>query len=61
MNDDDAIADFVDASARALELPIAAGYRATVITVMERIAAYAADVAAFGLADDVEIAAAFTP
>ena len=61
MNDDDAIANLVDASASVLEMPIAPEYRAAVISVMKRIAGFAADVAAFPLPDDVETAAVFTP
>ena len=53
-----ALAALVDANAHVLEIPLVGEDRASVVAAMTRIAAFAADVAAFPLADDVEIASA---
>jgi hypothetical protein len=50
------IAAFVDASAALHAMPLGDERRAAVIAVMSRLAAFAADVAAVPLGDDVEIA-----
>jgi hypothetical protein len=55
------IAIFVDATAVMLNMPLDAHHREGVIAAMTRLAAFAADVAAVELSDDVEIAGTFTP
>jgi hypothetical protein len=55
------IANFVDATAVTLKMPLDAHHREGVIVAMTRLAAFAADIAAVELSDDVEIAGAFVP
>jgi 1-carboxybiuret hydrolase subunit AtzG-like protein len=55
------IAIFVDATAVTLNMPLDVHHREGVIAAMTRLAAFAADVAAVELSDDVEIAGAFVP
>jgi hypothetical protein len=56
-----AIAAYVDATAVALHMPLDARHREGVVTAMTRLAAFAADVAAVELPNDVEIAGVFVP
>jgi hypothetical protein len=56
-----AVADYVDAAAAALGMPLAAEHRAGVITAMTRLAAFAADIATVELSNTVEIAGLFVP
>jgi hypothetical protein len=55
------IAVFVDAAAVTMNMPLDAHHREGVIAAMTRLAAFAADVAAVELSDNVEIAGAFVP
>ena len=57
----DAIAAFVDASALVLEMPLAGEERAAVIAAMTRIAAFAADVVAFPLTEEVGSSSLLVP
>ncbi len=59
--DEDESRVYVDAAAKLLAMPLAGVDRAVVFGVMQRLAAYAADVAAYELALDVEIAGRFDP
>jgi hypothetical protein len=62
MEDDaPAVGAYVDAAATALGMPLNGERRAAVIAAMTRLAAFAGDVAAVELADDVEIAGVFVP
>jgi hypothetical protein len=62
MVDDPAvIAAHVDAAAALLAMPLDDARRAAVIVAMTRIAAFARDVAAVPLGDDVEISGVFVP
>jgi hypothetical protein len=55
------LAAHVDASAALLGMPLAGERRASVIAAMSRLAAFAADVVAVPLGDEVEIAGVFVP
>ena len=55
------IAIFVDATAVTLNMPLDADHREGVIAAMTRLAAFAADISAVEMSDDVEIAGTFTP
>ena len=55
------IAAYVDASAGLLGMPLSAERRSAVVTAFARLSAFAADVAAVPLADDVELAGVFVP
>jgi Protein of unknown function (DUF4089) len=62
MGDDTAlVAAHVDTAAALLGMPLDDARRAGVIAAMSRLAAFAADIAAVPLADDVEIAGVFVP
>jgi hypothetical protein len=61
MSTDAAVAAQVDAAAALLAMPLNAERRLAVIVAMTRLAAFAADVAAVELADDVAIAGTFIP
>jgi hypothetical protein len=52
---------YVDAAAALLAMPLDGERRANVVTAIERLAAFAADIAAVDLGNDVEIAGRFTP
>jgi len=56
-----AVAAYVDAAAVALGMPLAPQHRAGVIAAMSRLAAFAGDVAAVELSDEVEVAGVFVP
>ncbi len=55
------VAAYVDAVAALVEMPLDAQRRGAVIATMERLASFAADVAAAPLGIDVEIAGEFHP
>ncbi len=55
------VAIYVDAASVLLAVPLEPARRIATIATMERLAAFAADVAAFPLAVDVEIAGEFRP
>ena len=57
--DSDAARRYVDAAAELLALPLDGVNQAVVVTVMERLAAFAADVTCVPLANDVGIAGRF--
>jgi microcystin degradation protein MlrC len=59
--DNDRTGAYVDAVAALLAMPLDGVDRTVLIGVTERLAAYAADVAAVELAIDVEIAGRFEP
>ncbi len=59
--DNDRTGAYVDAVAALLAMPLDGVDRTVLIGVTERLAAYAADVAAVALAIDVEIAGRFEP
>jgi hypothetical protein len=61
MMDDAALAAYVDAAAVALAIPLDGELRAGVLASLARVAAFAADVAAFEIGHDVEIAGEFVP
>jgi hypothetical protein len=61
IDDAQAIAAYVDASAAVMQMPLDAERREAVIATMTRLAAFAADVATVALADDVEVAGVFVP
>lgn len=63
MSDDDrsACAAYVGAAAELTHMPLSLERARSVAVVMERIASFAADLRAFPLADDIEIAGVFTP
>jgi hypothetical protein len=63
MSDDrgDALARYVDAAADVTGLTLSAQRLQAVAEVMTRVAAFALDLGAFELADDVEVAGVFTP
>jgi hypothetical protein len=63
MSDDrfDMLAAYVRAATGLMEMPLGADRVRAVATVMGRIAGFAANVEAFGLADGVEIASSFLP
>ncbi len=60
-DDTAALAAYVDANAAALGMPLSAERRAGVIAAMARLAAFAADVGAVELSNDVEVAGVFVP
>jgi hypothetical protein len=60
-HDDRGAAGYVDAAAALLAMPLEPEHRAVVLATMERLAAFAADVAAFDLKPEVEIAGQFAP
>jgi len=59
--EDDRTSAYVDAVAALLSMPLEGVDRAVVLGVTERLATFAADVAAFELGIDVEIAGRFEP
>lgn len=60
-DDATAPAAYVDAVAAALEMPLAAQHRDGVIAALTRLAAFAADVEAVELSDEIEVAGVFVP
>jgi hypothetical protein len=56
-----ALGNYVEAAARLAHMPLEAERVDEVVAVMGRIHAFAADLRAFALADDTEIAGIFTP
>jgi hypothetical protein len=58
---EEALAAYVDAAAGLTEMPLTDERAAAVAVVLARIAGFAADLDAFALGDDVDIAGAFTP
>jgi hypothetical protein len=60
-HDDRGAAGYVDAAAALLAMPLEPANRAIVVAAMERLAAFADDVAAFDLGPEVEIAGQFVP
>jgi hypothetical protein len=58
---EDAAAVFVRAAAQLAGMPLTADRERAVASTMSRIALFAADLEAFPLGDDVEIAGVFTP
>jgi hypothetical protein len=58
---DATIISYVEAAAQLAQMPLAAERVPVVAAVMARIAGFAADLRAFELPDDVEIAGIFTP
>jgi len=60
-DDAPAVAAYVDAAAAALGMPLEAYSRDGVIAAMKRLSAFAADIAAVELTDDVEVAGVFVP
>jgi hypothetical protein len=62
MGDDaTAVAAYVDASAAVLDMPLGAQHRDGVILAMRLLAAFAADVAAVELPEEIEVAGVFVP
>ena len=59
--DSDAARRYVDAAAGLLAMPLEGVDRAVVEAAMDRLAAFAADVACVPLGNDVEIAGRFEP
>lgn len=60
-DDAEEIAEYVDAAARALGMPLTGVQRAGVVAAMLRLAAFANDVAAVEISGDVEVAGVFVP
>jgi len=60
-NRDNALVAYVEAAAQLTQMPLTDERVRVVATVMTRIADFASDLGAFGLADDVEIAGIFRP
>jgi hypothetical protein len=59
--DDDVLAAYVHAVSALTRMPLSAERETAIAGVLKRIAGFAADLEAFELGDDVDIAGVFTP